>query len=154
MGLALITGLLAVQSAGRPVRVAAVPSPLQCPALQYGSSFSRAVEVEENGCRRLFISGTASIAPEGQTQHVGQVEAQVERTMAVVEAILASRGMGWGEVTRAIAYFKDLKEAGTFAAYTEGGGLGGMPVPIIQSDICRTDLLFEIELDALAVAAG
>ena len=154
LGVAMIAGLLAVKSAGRPVRVTAVPSPLQCPALQYGSSFSRAVEIEETGCRRLFVSGTASIAAAGQTQHVGQVGAQVERTMAVVEAILTLRGMGWGEVTRAIAYFKDLKEAGAFAAYTEGGGLGEMPVPVIQSDICRDDLLFEIELDAIAGTPG
>jgi enamine deaminase RidA (YjgF/YER057c/UK114 family) len=40
-----------------------IGSPLQCPAPNYGSSFSRAMEIESGGCRRLFISGTASIEP-------------------------------------------------------------------------------------------
>ena len=75
--------------AGPPgMPAAAVPSPLQCPALDYGSSFSRAVELVAGDHRRLFVSGTASISPEGHTLHVGDVDAQVARTMEVVEAML------------------------------------------------------------------
>ena len=52
---ALVGGLLAVDGGQSDLSVAAVPSPLQCPALEYGSSFSRAVEVGTGDRRRLFV---------------------------------------------------------------------------------------------------
>jgi len=129
-----------------------VPSPLQCPALRYGSSFSRAVEVAAPDHRRLYLSGTASIDPGGKTAHVGDIEKQIELTMRVVGAILASRGMGWDNVSRAVAYVERATHASAFQAYRLGAGLAQLPVVIVENPLCRGDLLFEIELDALALA--
>ena len=70
-GTAVVAELLAVQPKSSRVRIRSVPSPLQCPALQYHSSFSRAVEVAQPDHRRLFISGTASIGPDGRSAHAG-----------------------------------------------------------------------------------
>jgi enamine deaminase RidA (YjgF/YER057c/UK114 family) len=88
------------------VTVEAVPSPLQCAALEYGSSFSRAVEIGTPECRTLMVSGTASIEPGGVTAYVDDVPRQIQLTMDVVEAILVSRGMGWRDATRAVMYLK------------------------------------------------
>ena len=96
----------------------------------------------------MFISGTASIAPDGVTAHVGDVEKQVALTMAVVEKILESRRMSWADVTRGIAYFKDIGEAAVLERYCRDQGLLDLPVVVSSADICRDDLLFEIELDA------
>lgn len=150
-GAALITDAFAVRPKHPGVRVYAVPSPLQCPALDYKSSFSRAVEIALPDCRRLLISGSASIAPGGETEHVGDVPKQVDLTMRVVEAILASRGMGWADVTRGIAYFKDIKDVGIFRRYCAEHGPAQLPVALAHADICRDDLLFEIEVDAITV---
>ena len=148
-GAALTGALLAVPAGDEHVRAAAVPSPLQSPALEYGSAFSRAVELAMPGHRRLFISGTASISPEGDTLHVGDVEAQIAHTMDVAGAIMDSRGMGWDDVTRAIVYFKRAADRPRFAAYCAGRRLPPLPVVVVANDVCRDDLLFEIELDAL-----
>jgi len=151
-GVALVSGLLAVRANDAGVAVAAVPSPLQCPALEYGSSFSRAVEIAMPDHRRLLVSGTASITPDGRTSHVGDVKAQVALTMEVVGAILESRDMAWGDVVRGLAYFKHAGDVHTFDAYCRSQGFPALPVVLVNDDICRGDLLFEIELDAISMS--
>lgn len=150
-GAALIGDLMALEPASTELRLEAVPSPLQCPALEYGSSFSRAVEVAWPGQRRLLVSGTASIEPGGATAHVGDIEAQVATTMEVVHAILRSRGMDWSDTVRAIAYFKHARHTPVFARHCRLHGLPQMPVIVTKNDVCRDDLLFELELDAIQV---
>lgn len=149
LGGALTAGLLALVPRCAEVRTFAIPSPLQCPALAYGSAFNRAVEITLPDHRRLLISGTASIAPEGHTVHLDDVEAQVALTMEVVAAILESRGMSWSDVSRSIAYFKHAKDATVFENYRATEKIPSFPAIVVKEDICRDDLLFEIELDAL-----
>ncbi len=129
--------------------VQVVPSPLQCAASSYGSAFSRAVEIHSAGFRQLLVSGTASIAPDGRTAHVGDVRAQIELSMQVVEAILASRRMSFADVSRATVYFKSPSAAPVWEDWCARHEQPAMPVVCACCDICRSDLLFEIELDAI-----
>ncbi|MCC6144412.1 MAG: translation initiation inhibitor [Candidatus Hydrogenedentes bacterium] len=148
-GAALSGGLFAVAPRSREVEVARVDSPLQCSARDYGSSFSRAVEITTPMSRRLLVSGTASIDRAGKTIFEGDLDAQVRQTFAVIKAILQSRGMSWGDVTRAIGYFKPGQEADIERCLRECAP----PIPLIPviNHVCRDDLLFESELDALAL---
>jgi len=134
------------------VTVEAVPSPLQCAALEYGSSFSRAVEIGTPEYRTLMVSGTASIEPGGATAYVGDVKRQIQLTTDVAEAILVSRNMGWKDVTRAVMYLKSASYMDLWQAWLKAHGLESMPVITIEADVCRDDLLVEIEVDAVAKA--
>jgi len=127
-----------------------VASPLQCPAPAYGSSFSRAMEISTNHGRQLFISGTASIAPGGKTEWVGNARQQVNLTMEVVEAILRSRGFAFKGLSRATAYFRHASDAGIFSEWLAARQLSNLPVVSTQCDVCRDDLLFELEGEALS----
>src|SRR5260221_1307141 len=60
-GAALAIAAWAVRPIDGKVCAREVGSPLQCPAPAYGSSFSRAMEIDSGGWKRLLISGTASI---------------------------------------------------------------------------------------------
>lgn len=131
-----------------PVRE--VISPLQCPAACYGSSFSRAVEMDIPGGHRLLVSGTASIEPGGKTLWTGEIQKQISLTMEVVEAILQSRNMSIQDVSRASLYFKRPEFRTAFAEWAKLHGAKNLPGIPVHCDICREDLLFEIELDALA----
>lgn len=124
-------------------------SPLQCPAPAYGSSFSRAMEVPVGRQRWLTVSGTASIHPDGRTAHEGDAVAQVDLTMRVVGAILASRQLTWADVQRATAYFRRAEDAVCLRAWLARHGLRDLPMVETASVVCRDDLLFEIEVDAL-----
>jgi len=149
-GVAITGGAWAVQAMNSSVAVHAVPSPLQCPSLEYGSAFSRAVVVDTPPCRRLLISGTASIGPDGRSLHVGDLQGQIELTMKVVRGILASCGFDFSYVTRATAYFKNIQDAPAFDLWRKEQRLEPFPLITTQSDICRPELLFEIELDAIS----
>ncbi len=146
---AVIGGTLAVQGKSEEVKTIAVTSPLQGPALEYGSSFSRAVELILPDHRRLFISGTASIDSSGQTVHINDTPAQVKYTMEVMKAILKSTSMDFSNVTRSIGYFKHAEDGKLLDEYCRTNKLPQFPVIITENDICRDDLLFEIEVDAI-----
>jgi enamine deaminase RidA (YjgF/YER057c/UK114 family) len=147
-GGALVVAAWAMQPLDGDARATEIGSPLQCPAPQYGSAFSRAMEVTSAGWRRLLISGTASIHPDGRTAWVGNPKKQVDLTMEVISAILCARGMDFNDVTRATAYFEHPLFKDYFDAWCAKRDLEGMPVVSIHADVCRSDLLFELELDA------
>jgi enamine deaminase RidA (YjgF/YER057c/UK114 family) len=151
-GAALTVGALAIRPRHDRVRIHEVDSPLQCSASEYRSSFSRAVEVEFPDHRMLIISGTASIAPGGESMFADDTTKQIHLTLDVVEAILKSRDMGWKDTTRAIGYFRDIRALPTFNACCRKRGIAPLPLTPAHATVCRADLLFEIELDAIVGA--
>jgi len=151
-GAALTSGALAIRPKHDRAVIREVASPLQCAATEYRSSFSRAVEVTFPSRRFLTISGTASIAPSGASLYEGDVVKQIHLTLDVVEAILKSRGYEWADTVRAIGYFRDIHDLPVFDAICKERGIAPLPLAIAHAIVCRGDLLFEIELDA--VAAG
>ncbi len=149
-GAVLTVGALAVRPRHDRVRIHEVASPLQCPATEYRSSFSLAVEVDCPDHRMLIISGTASIAPGGESAFPDDVAIQIHLTLDVVEAILKSRDMGWENTTRAVGYFRDIRALPTFDTVCRERGMPRLPLVPAHATVCRDDLLFEIELDAIA----
>jgi enamine deaminase RidA (YjgF/YER057c/UK114 family) len=149
-GSCIIAGAFAVRPKNAKVKITEVPSPLQCPAFNYKSSFSRAVELEFVNNRQLLISGTACIDSDGKTVHRDDAASQIEQTMNVIGAILESRGMTWNDTSRAIAYFKDISSVPLFNDWLRKNNIQDFPFVGMNSGICRDDLLFELELDAVA----
>lgn len=147
-GAALTAEAIAIKPNSQSLAVATMDSPRQRSAREYGSSFSRAVCIDDSRTSHALVSGTASISPDGRSMHVGNFEAQVELTMAVVEAILLSRGMVWTDVVRSIAYIKDEADMARLPGLLASLGVPGIPMVITRADVCRHDLLYEIELDA------
>jgi enamine deaminase RidA (YjgF/YER057c/UK114 family) len=142
-----------LESASAKLAAFPVPSPLQCPALDYKSSFSRAVEIVSNNFRTLSVSGTASIEPGGKTVFLNDTEKQIDKTLQVISAILESRDMTWSDAVRGIAYFADIADRPLLAARMKANGISEIPMAISHTAICRDDLLFEIELDAVTTTS-
>jgi len=147
-GGAIVAKALAVRPKDPKARTFATPSPLQCPAFDYASAFSRAIETDLDGQRTLYVSGTASIEPGGRTMHLEDITRQVDLTMGVLKQLLKSRRMQWGDITRAVAYFTDLEHTTVLERYLEAHELPPLPLVYLQSEVCRKELLFEIEIDA------
>jgi enamine deaminase RidA (YjgF/YER057c/UK114 family) len=150
-GSSLLLGGYALKEKQNSIKIEAVESPFQCPACDYKSSFSRAVEINHPDYRHLIVSGTASITPEGETANIGSIRKQVELTMKVVNGILQSREMTWENVNRGIVYFKNKNDIHTFENYCADHNMPVLPLSMIQADICRDELLFEIEVDAITI---
>lgn len=148
-GRALAASALALEAKGGDISVAEVASPLQCSARDYGSSFSRAAEISTPAWRLLHVSGTASIDPDGRTVYAGDVDAQIARTLEVVGAILESRGLAFADVVRANAYFRHADGCATLREHLTRAGLPSSRVLVSNNAVCRDDLLFELEVDAV-----
>ena len=103
--------------------------------------------------RQVIVSGTASIAPAANPYISADIDKQTELSLDVIEAILKSRGMGWKDVVRSVAYFKDKDYAPHYEKIALRRGLAIMPCIGIQADVCRDNLLFEMELDAAVLKA-
>ena len=150
-GAAIAVSLLAVQPKNDKMTIETVSSPLQKSPIDYGSAFSRALELSLPTHRTLYISGTASVDKSGKTVYADDPEKQISQTMRVIEALLQSRGMDWHDLFRGIAYFKNMDHRPLFDAYCQDKKIADFPLAISHADICRDDLLFEIELDAIKI---
>lgn len=150
-GTAITAGLLAIRPKNRQVTIRSVDSPLQCSALDYKSSFSRALEVGLPTHRILMISGTASIDDQGFSRYQNDPVRQIAWTLQVVEALLKSCHMSWNDAFRGIAYYTNLQYHQLFTDYCRRHGIPPFPLARSHADVCRRDLLFEIELDAVQV---
>lgn len=106
------------------------------------------MEISSPAGRRLFVSGTASISPDGRTLWQEDVRQQVAQTMQVVEAILQSRNFSLSDLTRATAYFKRRTDVRVFQEWCATRGQIFIPAILTNCAVCRGDLLFELELDA------
>jgi enamine deaminase RidA (YjgF/YER057c/UK114 family) len=151
LGSAIVAECVGMVAKNGTVNVHEVSSPLQCAASDYRSSFSRAAEVALPDHRRLYVSGTASIGADGDTVYLGDVEAQVRQTMQVVQAILESNGMSWENISRGVAYFRDIADLPVFDRYCKENGVPQGVLLETQAVVCRDDLLFELEANAIAI---
>lgn len=147
-GAALAFAAWAVQPNSTRAIIQPVASPLQCPAPEYGSAFSRAMEIAGAPGRRLFVSGTASIAPNGRSLWPGDIDRQIATSLDVIESILRTRGNRLADADRAFAYFKRPADLARFEDWLLARDLAALPFLPMHCDVCRDDLLFELELDA------
>ncbi|MHC4606044.1 MAG: RidA family protein [Planctomycetota bacterium] len=125
-------------------------NPRQNEAFEYGSFFSRGSVVPLPGPATLYLSGTASIDTAGRTVCVGDARAQVRYTLKNVASLLGTEGAGLGTICQATAFCKDAESWKAFAEERAAQGLEGLPVVSVFADVCRDDLLFEMEAVAVA----
>ncbi len=145
----------------------AIENPRQVSAYRYpdaygprSPTFSRAALAElDDGRRVLFISGTASIVGH-TTMHVGDVRRQTEESLAniaAVRAVAAERGGAGCEeafAAEALSYTVYVRRAADLASvhdvFAAAVGRAATDAVYLQADICRADLLVEIEAHGFA----
>jgi len=118
-------------------------------APQYGADFARGMRVVEANKIALYVSGTASIDEAGRTAHPGDFDAQADRMLLNVAALLEGQGAGFGDVVSAVTYLKHPADAERLRAKLREAGFEGFPNALVVAPICRAELLCETE--ALAV---
>ncbi|MHC4110406.1 MAG: Rid family hydrolase [Planctomycetota bacterium] len=117
----------------------------QC-ALEYGSAFSRASRCVTPAGKTVFVSGTASIDAGGATTNIGDAEGQIKTTIDNVRAVLQDMDAADEDVVQVLAYCKTTDVKKVFDSLKNK-----YPWPWITMicDICRPELLFEIEATAM-----
>ncbi len=142
--------------------IVAVPleNPRQTPACDYAASysptspkFSRAMAVSCGSYATIFISGTASIT-QSETRHAGDVSAQTHETLDNIEALIGEENLrrhglpGLGALLDHLGlvrvYIKRQEDYARVRAACEAR-LGELPIIYVLADVCRPELLVEIE---------
>lgn len=118
-------------------------------APEYGSDFARGIRMVETNKIALHVSGTASIDEAGRTAHPGDFDAQADRMLVNVAALLEGQGASFGDVVSAITYLKHPTDAPRLREKLRAAGFTGFPNALVAAPVCRPDLLCEVE--ALAV---
>jgi enamine deaminase RidA (YjgF/YER057c/UK114 family) len=159
-GKAVTVGCMAMRSERPGVSAVAIENPRQTAAYdyahQYGSEspkFCRAMAVAAGDFAAIFISGTASITA-SETQHLEDIRAQTAQTLDNIEGLIAEDNLvghglaGFGSSLADLAlgrvYIKRREDYALARAVCEKR-LGDVPVIYAVGDICRAELLVEIE---------
>ena len=124
-------------------------TPRQCEAYDYGSAFSRGMTVRFGQDRLLFASGTASIDDQGRTVHVGDSEGQNRETFAAVDTLLRHQGAAFEDVATGVLFFKQRRDLDAWRELRRLGVIPEIPAISVFADVCRHDLLFELEVTAV-----
>ena len=151
----LCLGIYAVK-AQRPLPRSVMTSPTLNEASEYGADFVRGMRMVEKNKVALHVSGTASIDEHGRTAHRDDFEAQADRMLVNIGALLEGQGADFGDVVSAITYLKHPADAGRLQEKLRAAGFEGFPHAMVTAPICRPDLLCETEVLAVlrATAAG
>jgi enamine deaminase RidA (YjgF/YER057c/UK114 family) len=144
----LCLGLYAVKSDRAVVRTV-MTSPTLNEASEYGADFVRGMRVEETNKVALHVSGTASIDEHGRTAHRDDLEAQLDRMLTNIAALLEGQGARYTDVVHAITYVKHPRDAMRVREKLIRAGFVGFPQALVAAPICRPELLCETEVLAV-----
>jgi len=160
-GSPLVIYFLASANAARSLENPRQVSAFRYPA-EYGAdspTFSRAAIANGQNGNCLFISGTASILGHG-TVHVGDVVAQTRESIANIAALAAEANQLSGtnrydvEALQYKVYLRHAAELGEIRHELAQRLPTSCPITYLHADICRRDLLVEIEAVGSPTADG
>lgn len=152
----LAGGPLSIAFLAGATPVVPVENPRQVSAYHYPAdygprspTFSRAALVYPPGQELLFISGTASIVGH-RSVHPGDVRAQSQEAMDNIAAVVAEanrHARGGAFTLPALSYRVYIRHAADHAAVQAALAqrIGAAPLVCLQADICRQELLMEVE---------
>jgi enamine deaminase RidA (YjgF/YER057c/UK114 family) len=149
-GVAASMDLLAVLDSGdRNAQVRKLTSPAQLDAFRYGAAFSRGAVIEENDVKLIEVSGTAAIDEHGASLYPGDIRSQIICTLDKIETLLGQEGAGLADICAASVFVKRLEYAEAFRRVAAERGLADLPAVCIVADVCREELLFEMDAEAI-----
>ena len=118
-------------------------------AFMYGSAFSRGAYLGERDVASILISGTAAIDEKGHTLHPNDVRGQILRTFDNVETLIGEKGAALKDICEANVFLQRAEDIDILRRLASERGLEGIPAVCVNADICRDDLLFEMDGVAL-----
>jgi enamine deaminase RidA (YjgF/YER057c/UK114 family) len=159
-GSQLAAGCLALNTKSSEAFFVALENPQQTPAYAYhprfspqSPKFSRAVALVAGNHTTTWLSGTASVV-HSLSRHPGDIHKQTEQTIENIEKLISAENFGFHGVKQAGAKLNDLakirvylKRAENFAACKAicDRRFGSVPAIYAVADVCRPELLVEIE---------
>lgn len=164
-GTGIVLNAMALDTKRPDVFFMPLENPRQTSAFDYNSSYSpktpkfaRAMAVIQGRYVTTLVSGTASIV-EARTVHVGDVERQTEQTIENIERLISAENFTRHNLPGAGATLGDIAKLRVYVKHPEDyekcrniveEKLPDIPAIYLHADVCRPDLLVEIEAVAFS----
>jgi enamine deaminase RidA (YjgF/YER057c/UK114 family) len=101
--------------------------------------------VEGPDNKLILVSGTASIDEQGKSMFIGDPEAQIRYTLNVVSELVASEGATLQDLCEATVFIKRKEDFLIYQQIIEQMGISNSPSVCVLADVCRDELLFELD---------
>lgn len=164
-GRGVIVSALALATERKDIVAVPLENPRQTAAYEYDAcygpnspKFSRAMALSCGSFATIFVSGTASIM-HSETRHVGDAAAQTEETLQNIAALISEENLsrnglpGSGTSLKSLGlvrvYVKRREDYAKTRAICERY-MGELPAIYAVADVCRPELLVEIEAVAFS----
>jgi len=145
-GLPAIMDVFAIhRSPGSAIQIRPLYGVKQRSPFRYGSAFSRAIVVEGSDYKLILVSGTASIDEQGKSVFIGDPAAQIRQTLSVVSELVASEGATLQDLCEATVFIKRKEDFPFYQEIIEQMGISNLPSVCVLADVCRDELLFELD---------
>jgi enamine deaminase RidA (YjgF/YER057c/UK114 family) len=128
-----------------PVRQ--LSNPGQPDAFTYGSAFSRGALIRQPDVSLIQVSGTAAIDAQGQSLYPGDVRSQIDCTFDKIAALIGQEGATLSDIAAACVFVKRPEDALIYQERAVARGLQNLPTVIMAADVCRDELLFEMDAE-------
>jgi enamine deaminase RidA (YjgF/YER057c/UK114 family) len=156
---------VALDSRRPDVFIVPLENPLQTPACAYHAryspqspKFARAMAVVQGHFVSTLVSGTASIV-DAKTVHAGDIVRQTEQTLENIEKLIAPENFARHGLAGTGATLRDVAKLRVYVKRPEDyegcrdvveRRLPNVPAIYLHADVCRPDLLVEIEAVAFS----
>jgi enamine deaminase RidA (YjgF/YER057c/UK114 family) len=145
-GLPAIMDVFAIhRSPGSAIQIRPLYGVKQRSPFRYGSAFSRAIVVEGSDNKLILVSGTASIDEQGKSVFIGDPAAQIRQTLSVVSELVASESATLQDICEATVFVKRKEDFLIYQEIIEQMGISNSPSVCVLADVCRDELLFELD---------
>ncbi len=128
-----------------PVRQ--LSNPGQPDAFTYGSAFSRGSLIRQPDVSLIQVSGTAAIDAQGQSLYHYDIRAQIDCTFDKIAALIGPEGATLDDIAAACVFVKRPEDALAYEERAAARGLANLPAVIMVADVCREELLFEMDAE-------
>ena len=159
-GRGMVMSGIALATEREDVKIVRLENPLQTSAFDYGAEygpesprFARGLTITQDTSAVTFISGTASIT-DSETRFVGDVQGQTRQTLENIAQLIGEENMqrhglpGLGatldDLAIARVYVKRQQDCAVVRSICRAQ-LGDSPTICAVADVCRPNLLVEIE---------
>jgi enamine deaminase RidA (YjgF/YER057c/UK114 family) len=132
----------------RPL-VRQLSNPGQQDAFRYGSAFSRAALIRQPDLAMIQVSGTAAIDEQGRSLYPDDIRAQIDCTFHKIATLIGQEGASLQDIAAACVFVKYPEDTLVYQERATAWGLGNLPAVIMVADICRPELLFEIDAEVV-----
>jgi enamine deaminase RidA (YjgF/YER057c/UK114 family) len=112
---------------------------------RYKSAFSRATTIYDKDIKQVLVSGTAAIDDKGISLHRNDTRAQIIKTVEVIENLVKDEGATMDDIYEATVFLKKAEDLPVYQKVAEEIGLTEFPQVIMVADVCRDELLFEMD---------